>query len=112
MGCYPAVDEMIEIFDENWSDEFCVVDVQNGWNTVECAEDVAEFFDHFPVAIGNILILNEYEGVIGQVNRLSHFTFFHIPQAFPKKGIGLGPEIPWSEKTWKVDVPRLQSKFN
>ena len=42
---YPAVDEMIKIFDENWSDELGVVDMQSGYRSFKGTIQFAVLFN-------------------------------------------------------------------
>ena len=47
---------MIEIFDENRSDQFCVVDSQGGLDAYKSAEHFAILFEHLSVVFGQVLL--------------------------------------------------------
>ena len=53
---YSPVDEVIEIFDENRSDQFCVVDSQGGLDAYKSAEHFAILFEHLSVVFGQVLL--------------------------------------------------------
>lgn len=54
---YPPVDEMVEIFDEHWSDQLGVVDIQCRFSSLEGAIYFTILLNHFPVVFGYVLKL-------------------------------------------------------
>ncbi len=98
---HSAIDEMVEIFHENWFDKIDVSRVKVGQSSVEITKGSAVLCSHFLVVFWKVLQNSLFVSFTWRkpgryffIFEIHFTTSFHIPQTLPKYGRGWGPLIP------------------
>ena len=109
----PAVDEVVEIFDEHRANQITIADVNVGLRSFEFAVEFAVFLEFLHLLVDEVLRDKENNRWLVPFAYFFHLcwrnpTVFHRPHKLPKNGIGLGPGIPCRVKKSKFFVPYLK----
>jgi hypothetical protein len=93
---HSAINEMVEIFDENWFDKINVSRVKVRQSSVKITKGFPVLCSHFLVILWKVLQNNSFVPYtrVCEKHLKIHFTSLHIPQTLPKYGRGWGPLIP------------------